>query len=245
MVRAGRLHRQRSGVRDHRRPRAETRARQRRRDDEPAGCHAPPRGAALREDPAATPGRRPRRLRGLAPHPGCARARAGGLPTRVSTASQRSGAASSTGDSSSPPCRSAGLRRRRRREREEDDGRTPSTWPAGKWLVLLAGIVLIGIGLYQGYRGLTQKLPRGLEDGGDGAGGAATGSRGSAPSVISHGSVVFGLIGVFLIKAALDYDARARRSASTAPSRSFSTRPTATCSWASLPSASSLSRSTR
>jgi hypothetical protein len=80
--------------------------------------------------------------------------------------------------------------------------------PAGKWLVLLAGIVLIGIGLYQGYRGLTQSF---LED---------SKTEEMAPEVrdwiarigtVGHLArfVVFGLIGVFLIKAALDYNARA------------------------------------
>ena len=80
--------------------------------------------------------------------------------------------------------------------------------PAGKWLVLLAGIGLIGIGLYQGYRGLTQSF---LED---------SKTEEMRPEVrhwisrigtVGHLArfVVFGLIGVFLVKAALDYDARA------------------------------------
>ncbi len=79
--------------------------------------------------------------------------------------------------------------------------------PAGKWLVLLAGIVLIGVGLYQGYRGLTQSF---LED---------SKTEEMAPEVrdwiarigtVGHLArfVVFGLIGVFLVKAALDYNAR-------------------------------------
>ena len=37
-------------------------------------------------------------------------------------------------------------------------------WPAGTWLVGIAGAVLCGVGLYQGYRGTQQGLPQGLED---------------------------------------------------------------------------------
>ena len=78
-------------------------------------------------------------------------------------------------------------------------------WPAGKWLVLLAGIVLIGVGLYQGYRGLTQKF---LEE---------SKTEEMRPPVrrwigwigtVGHLArmVVFVLIGVFVAKAALEYD---------------------------------------
>jgi hypothetical protein len=78
-------------------------------------------------------------------------------------------------------------------------------WPAGTWLVGIAGAVLIGVGLYQGYRGLSkdflkdskteQMTPR---------------VRNWVEWIGSFGHlarmVVFGLVGAFLIKAAIDYN---------------------------------------
>jgi hypothetical protein len=79
-------------------------------------------------------------------------------------------------------------------------------WPGGQWLVGLAGAVLIGVGLYQGYRGVSKDF---LED---------SKSEEMSPRVRSWfewiGSfghlarmVVFALVGIFLIKAAVDFDA--------------------------------------
>jgi hypothetical protein len=76
-------------------------------------------------------------------------------------------------------------------------------WPAGTWLVGIAGAVLIGIALYQGYRGLSKDF---LED---------SKTEEMSPTVRSWikwigtfghlaRMVVFGLVGVFLIKAAID-----------------------------------------
>jgi Domain of Unknown Function (DUF1206) len=81
-------------------------------------------------------------------------------------------------------------------------------WPAGTWLVGIAGVVLIGVGLYQGYRGITKEF---LED---------SKVEEMRPEVktwigrigtIGHLArmVVFGLVGIFLIKAAVEYDPRA------------------------------------
>jgi fumarate reductase subunit D len=78
-------------------------------------------------------------------------------------------------------------------------------WPAGTWLVGIAGAVLIGIGLFQGYRGLSKDF---LED---------SKTEEMSPRVrnwiawigcLGHLArmVVFGLIGVFLIRAAIDYN---------------------------------------
>jgi Domain of Unknown Function (DUF1206) len=78
-------------------------------------------------------------------------------------------------------------------------------WPAGTWLVGFAGAVLIGIGLYQGYRGLSQDF---LKD-------SKTEQMSSRVrhwiewiGTFGHLArmVVFGLVGVFLIKAAVDYN---------------------------------------
>jgi Domain of Unknown Function (DUF1206) len=78
-------------------------------------------------------------------------------------------------------------------------------WPAGTWLVGIAGAVLIGVGLYQGYRGLSKAF---LED---------SKTEEMSPKVRSWiewigtfghlaRMIVFGLVGVFLINAAIDYN---------------------------------------
>ena len=78
-------------------------------------------------------------------------------------------------------------------------------WPGGTWLVGMAGAVVIGIGLYEGYRGLSKDF---LKD---------SKTEQMSPRVRNWiewiGSfghlarmVVFSLIGVFLIKAAVDFN---------------------------------------
>lgn len=78
-------------------------------------------------------------------------------------------------------------------------------WPGGQWIVGAIGVVMIGVALYQGYRGVTQKF---LDD---------SKTEEMSPRVrkwigrvgtIGHLArmVVFGLIGVFLVKAAIDYN---------------------------------------
>jgi fumarate reductase subunit D len=78
-------------------------------------------------------------------------------------------------------------------------------WPGGAWLVGIAGAVLIGVGLYQGYRGLSKDF---LKD---------SKTEQMSPRVrewiewigsFGHLArmVVFGLVGIFLIKAAIDFN---------------------------------------
>lgn len=78
-------------------------------------------------------------------------------------------------------------------------------WPGGTWIVGIAGVVFIGVALYQAYRGIAQKF---LDD--------------SKTEEMSPGmkrwfgrlgtfghlarAVVFALIGIFLVKAAIDYN---------------------------------------
>jgi hypothetical protein len=77
-------------------------------------------------------------------------------------------------------------------------------WPGGTWLVGLAGVALIGAALWNLYRGLTRKFEdkwrmNKLTP--------AVRRWGSRAGVLGHVArfVVFGLIGVFVIKAAVDY----------------------------------------
>ena len=80
-------------------------------------------------------------------------------------------------------------------------------WPAGVWIVGIVGVGLVAIALYQGYQGITQKFfeKSKVEE--------------MKPEVktwigrlgtVGHLArmVVFGLIGVFLIRAAIDYNPR-------------------------------------
>lgn len=80
-------------------------------------------------------------------------------------------------------------------------------WPAGTWFVGIAGAVLVGIGLYQGYRALSrdfledakvEQMSRGVKDAY-----AVVGVFGHLARML-----VFALVGTFLIRAAVDYDAR-------------------------------------
>jgi Domain of Unknown Function (DUF1206) len=78
-------------------------------------------------------------------------------------------------------------------------------WPGGTWLVGIAGAVLIGIGLYQGYRGLSKDF---LKDSKTEQMSARVRSWIEWIGTFGHLArmVVFGLVGVFLIKAAIDYN---------------------------------------
>ena len=77
--------------------------------------------------------------------------------------------------------------------------------PGGRWLVLLAGLVLIGVALWNLYRGLARKF----EDKWRLGKLTPTMRRwGARAGVVGHVArfVVFGLIGVFVAKAAWDYN---------------------------------------
>jgi len=78
-------------------------------------------------------------------------------------------------------------------------------WTAGTWLVGAAGVVFIGIGGYQAYRGFSRDF---LEDSKTGEMDAAV--RRVFESIAVAGyvarAVVLGLVGVFLVKAAVEFD---------------------------------------
>jgi hypothetical protein len=72
-------------------------------------------------------------------------------------------------------------------------------WPGGTWIVGIAGLILIGIGLYQLYMGVSRKFEekwRGQSD------------LGNAVGVVGHIArfVVLALMGAFGLKAAVDYN---------------------------------------
>jgi hypothetical protein len=77
-------------------------------------------------------------------------------------------------------------------------------WPAGTWIVGIAGVVLIGVALYQGYRGITKKF---LDESKVEEMGPQVKKWISRLGTFGHLArmVVFGLVGVFVVKAAIDY----------------------------------------
>jgi Domain of Unknown Function (DUF1206) len=78
-------------------------------------------------------------------------------------------------------------------------------WPAGVWLVGIAGAVVIGIALYQAYRGVTTDF---LKDAKTEQMSETTRHWYTRIAIVGHlaRAVVFGLIGIFFIKAAVDYN---------------------------------------
>ena len=77
-------------------------------------------------------------------------------------------------------------------------------WPGGRWLVGAAGALFIAVALYQGYKGVSRKF---LEGDKTAEMGPATRTWITVIGVIGHLArmVAFGLIGIFLIRAAIDY----------------------------------------
>jgi Domain of Unknown Function (DUF1206) len=77
-------------------------------------------------------------------------------------------------------------------------------WPGGQWLVGAAGALFIGVALYQGYRGVSRKF---LEEDKTAEMGPATRTTITVIGVVGHLArmVAFGLIGIFLVRAAIDY----------------------------------------
>lgn len=78
--------------------------------------------------------------------------------------------------------------------------------PAGHWLIGVAGIVLIGIGIYQLVRGVRQKF---LDDSKTEQMRPAFKKWFTWFGTVGHvaRAIVFGLVGIFLLKAAIDYRA--------------------------------------
>ncbi len=79
-------------------------------------------------------------------------------------------------------------------------------WPAGHWLVGIAGVVMIGVGGYQLIRGLRKKF---LADSKTEEMSPALKALITRLGMVGHvaRAIVFALVGVFLLKAAIDYQA--------------------------------------
>jgi hypothetical protein len=78
-------------------------------------------------------------------------------------------------------------------------------WPGGQVIVAIAGLVLIGVGLYQGYQGVKKEF---LEKSKTEQMSERTKQVFTALGMAGHLArmVIFALIGYFLLKAAIDFD---------------------------------------
>jgi uncharacterized protein DUF1206 len=76
-------------------------------------------------------------------------------------------------------------------------------WPGGRWLVGAAALVVIGLGFWNLYRGISKKFEDKWVDRSD-----AAQTWGGRAGVVGHSArfVVFALIGVFALEAAIAYD---------------------------------------
>jgi hypothetical protein len=84
---------------------------------------------------------------------------------------------------------------------------TVLSWPAGKWIVGAAGLVLIGVGLWNAYRALEKKFLKNWKTERMGPSVQRWGTRSGMVGLLAR-FVVFSLIGIFVVKAAYDYDPR-------------------------------------
>jgi hypothetical protein len=80
------------------------------------------------------------------------------------------------------------------------------SWPAGRWIVLIAGLVILGVAVYQFIRGVRQKF---LDDDKTETMGHTTETCITWAGTIGHiaRAIVFGLVGSFLVRSAVDYKA--------------------------------------
>jgi Domain of Unknown Function (DUF1206) len=79
------------------------------------------------------------------------------------------------------------------------------SWPAGTWLVGIAGAVILGVGLWNLYRGVARKFEDRWRTGEMGEQARKWGGRAGLVGHVAR-AVVFSLIGIFLVRAAIDYN---------------------------------------
>ncbi len=79
--------------------------------------------------------------------------------------------------------------------------------PAGRWLVALGGLIFIGVGVFNGYRAVTQKFEENWKSGEMTDVERRWGPRLSSVGLLAR-FVVFSLIGIFLVKAAYQYESK-------------------------------------
>jgi Domain of Unknown Function (DUF1206) len=78
-------------------------------------------------------------------------------------------------------------------------------WPAGRWIVGIVGVSIIAAGLWNLYRGIAMKFEDKWRTGEMSKTERKWGGRAGVAGHLAR-AVVFGLIGIFVTKAAIDYD---------------------------------------
>jgi uncharacterized membrane protein YidH (DUF202 family) len=79
------------------------------------------------------------------------------------------------------------------------------SWPGGTWLVGIAGAVIVGVGLWNFYRGVSRKFEDRWRTGRMSEQARKWGGRAGLGGHVARG-VVFSLIGIFVVKAAIEFD---------------------------------------
>lgn len=78
-------------------------------------------------------------------------------------------------------------------------------WPGGRWIVGLVGLAIVGAGVWNVYRGLSKKFEDKWRTGQMSRAEQQWGGYVGRAGHVARG-VVFGLVGIFITKAALEYD---------------------------------------
>jgi uncharacterized protein DUF1206 len=81
------------------------------------------------------------------------------------------------------------------------------SWPGGAWIVGLGGACVLAAGLYNAYRGVTRKFCERWDTAAMGSAARSWGERAGVVGLLAR-ALVFELIGLFVIKAAFDYNPR-------------------------------------
>jgi hypothetical protein len=81
------------------------------------------------------------------------------------------------------------------------------SWPAGTWLVGIVGLVIVGVGLWNAYQGITKSFEDDWRTGQMSQTAQRWGRRAGVAGHLSR-AVVFSMIGIFVMKAALEYEPR-------------------------------------
>jgi Domain of Unknown Function (DUF1206) len=92
-------------------------------------------------------------------------------------------------------------------ERAHKSAAVMLSWPAGTWIVGAAGLLIVGAGLWQLYRALSRSFENRWRTGEMGHTARTWGRRAGVLGHLAR-AVVFSLIGIFVVKAALDYKPR-------------------------------------
>jgi len=80
-------------------------------------------------------------------------------------------------------------------------------WPAGRWLVGIVGLCIIGAGLWNFYRGITKKFEDRWQTSKMSEVEQTWGGRVGVLGHLARG-IVFSLVGIFIVKAAIEYDSK-------------------------------------